>query len=216
VFIPLAEESGLIIPLEKCVIHEVCRQLDNWQKIGKRIERVSINISVVSLFQEDFVDYITETLRHYNLEDNLLELEITERNVMKNEEHVNRNLQALRKIGIKISIDDFGTGYSSLSYLHKLHVDILKIDQSFIQHIEQNREVVSAIISMAKSLELTVIAEGVETKEQLEVLKQLGCEEVQGYYFSEPIPCDVFETSLIDVNDTKRYAETGNILATQH
>lgn len=193
VFIPLAEESGLIVPLERCVILNVCEILYDWKTSGKAIERISINISIISLLQEDFVEFITETLNKYGLDGRFIEFEITERMVMKNEDYVNYTLQELRHLGIKISIDDFGTGYSSLSYLYKLHVDILKIDPMFIRQIEENKEVVSAIISMARNLQLKVVAEGVETKEQLELLNELGCDEVQGFYFSPPVPSEQFE-----------------------
>lgn len=117
---------------------------------------------------------------------------------MKNEENVNAILQALRDKGIKISIDDFRTGYSSLSYLDKLNVDILKIDQSFIRNIENNKEVVSAIIFPAKNLNLKVIAEGVETEKQVELLQEIGCEDVQGYYYSPPVPIDEFEKNIVE------------------
>ncbi len=122
-----------------------------------------------------------------------MELEVTERMVMKNEEEVNTILQELRRNGIHISIDDFGTGYSSLSYLYKLNVDTLKIDQSFIRSIENNREVISAILSLADSLKMKVIAEGVETKREIELLQELGCTDVQGYYYSPPVPKELFE-----------------------
>ncbi|WP_050182434.1 EAL domain-containing protein [Domibacillus robiginosus] len=125
-------------------------------------------------------------------------MEITKRMVMKNEENVNAILQALRDKGIKISIDDFRTGYSSLSYLDKLNVDILKIDQSFIRNIENNKEVVSAIIFPAKNLNLKVIAEGVETEKQVELLQEIGCEDVQGYYYSPPVPIDEFEKNIVE------------------
>jgi diguanylate cyclase (GGDEF)-like protein/PAS domain S-box-containing protein len=196
VFIPIAEESGLIIPLERFVIAEVCAIVANWKDQGKEVSRVSINISLITLLQEGFAGYVLDHLKQYNLSGELLELEITERVVMKNEDDVNSTLQKLRQTGIKISIDDFGTGYSSLSYLDKLHVDILKIDQSFIRNIQTKKEVISAIISLAKSLNLKVIAEGVETSTQIELLKYLGCEEVQGYYFSPPVPVEEFELQL--------------------
>ncbi|WP_419881389.1 EAL domain-containing protein [Peribacillus sp. B-H-3] len=195
VFIPIAEESGMIVFLEKFVFNEVCKVLSGWKESGKDIKRVSINISLISILQEDFASYIINTLEDYKIEGHFLELEITERIVMKNEEDVNCILQTLREKGIHISIDDFGTGYSSLSYIDKLNVDILKIDQSFIRNIESNREVITAIIFLAKSLKMKVIAEGVETKKQIQLLKELGCEDVQGYYYSPPIPLKDFESS---------------------
>jgi len=193
VFIPIAEESGLIVVLEKFVISETCKILCKWQEKRIKINRVSINISLVSILQEGFVSFIQDQLKQFNLDGQLLELEITERMVMKNEEDVNAVLQTLRDKGIKISIDDFGTGYSSLSYLDKLNVDILKIDQSFIRNIESSKEVVAAIIFLAKNLNLKVIAEGVETEKQIKLLQEIGCEDVQGYYYSPPVPIDKFE-----------------------
>ncbi|WP_409302713.1 EAL domain-containing protein [Peribacillus sp. SCS-155] len=196
VFIPVAEESGLIVPLERFVIEETCRVISDWLEKGKEVKRVSINISLITLLQEGFAAYVLEKISEFHIAGNLLELEITERVVMKNEDDVNSTLHKLREQGIKISIDDFGTGYSSLSYLDKLNVDILKIDQSFIRNIQQKKEVISAIISLAKSLNLRVIAEGVETLNQVELLRYLGCEEVQGYYYSPPVPIEEFERQL--------------------
>ncbi|WP_156969472.1 sensor domain-containing protein [Jeotgalibacillus campisalis] len=193
VFIPIAEETKLIVPLERDVILKVCKQLAQWKKQKIELDRVSINLSIESIFQEDFIDYILKILKKYDIKGSALEFEITERIVMRNEEYVNSTLQKMRNLGIEISIDDFGTGYSSLSYLHKLHVDVLKIDQSFISNIAMNKAIISAVLSMAKSLDLKVIAEGVETKEQLEMLQLLGCEVAQGFYFSRPVPTDQFE-----------------------
>lgn len=196
VFISLAEEVGLIVPLERYVIREVCKRIASWTEMGLNPKRVSMNISMDSLFQEDFIHYLLKNMREFNVDGSMLELEITERIVMKNEEFVNKTLQRLRELGIEISIDDFGTGYSSLSYLYKLHVDRLKIDKLFIDICTENSEIVSTIIAMAGSLHLKVIAEGVETEEQLKVLKELGCKEVQGFYFSKPLPNNEFEKLL--------------------
>ncbi|MBM6619640.1 EAL domain-containing protein [Bacillus suaedaesalsae] len=199
VFIPLAEEVGLIVPLERYVIREVCKRIASWTEMGLQPVRVSMNISMDSLFQEDFIHYLLKNMREFNIDGSMLELEITERIVMKNEEYVNKTLQKLRELGIEISIDDFGTGYSSLSYLYKLHVDRLKIDKLFIDICLENAEIVATIIAMAGSLHLKVIAEGVETEEQLRVLKELGCKEVQGFYFSKPLPSDEYEKLLKEI-----------------
>ncbi|WP_409299375.1 EAL domain-containing protein [Peribacillus sp. SCS-26] len=198
VFIPIAEESGLIVRLERFVFTEVCKLLAEWRSQNKNMQRVSINVSLISLLQEGFLAFIIETLESHELEGNLIELEITERVVMENEEEVNCTLQKLREYGLVISIDDFGTGYSSLSYLDKLHVDILKIDRTFINNIQNSKEVVTAIIFLAKSLNLKVIAEGVETNDQVELLRLLGCEEAQGYYYSPPVPVIQFEEEHMD------------------
>ena len=132
----------------------------------------------------------------YRLYGELIEIEVTESIMIKKEDSINAQLQALRKIGIEVSIDDFGTGYSSLSYLSKLSVDRLKIDQSFISHSHENREIISTIVSMANNLKLKVIAEGVETESQLNLLKSLGCLEVQGYFYSPPLPSKEYEDIL--------------------
>ncbi|KAA0549811.1 EAL domain-containing protein [Bacillus sp. BGMRC 2118] len=196
VFVPLAEEVGLIVELERYVIKYVISTLAKWKEEGLELNRVSINTSFISIFQEDFVDYIVEQLNQHGIDGSLIELEITERIVMKNEEYVNRTLLKLKELGIEISMDDFGTGYSSLSFLHKLQIDRLKIDKSFIDTIQVNSSMVSTIIAMAKNLNLKVIAEGVETTEQVELLKKLECFEVQGYYYSPPINKDDYEVLL--------------------
>ncbi|WP_409293456.1 EAL domain-containing protein [Peribacillus sp. SCS-37] len=203
VFIPIAEESGLIVRLERFVFTEVCKLLAEWRSQDKNMQRVSINVSLISILQEGFLAFIMETLESHELEGSLIELEITERIVMENEEEVNCTLQRLREYGLVISIDDFGTGYSSLSYLDKLHVDILKIDRSFINNIQNSKEVVTAIIFLAKSLNLKVIAEGVETNDQVELLRLLGCEEAQGYYYSPPVPVIQFEEEHMDPASAK-------------
>ncbi|WP_026696070.1 putative bifunctional diguanylate cyclase/phosphodiesterase [Peribacillus kribbensis] len=171
VFIPIAEESGLIVRLERFVVSEVCIKLNEWKKEKREIQRVSINISLITILQEGFADFILENISKFGLNGSMLELEITERIVMENEEEVNATLQKLREYGLSVSIDDFGTGYSSLRYLDKLHVDILKIDRTFVNNLHNRKEVVSAIIFLAKSLNLKVIAEGVETSDQIELLK---------------------------------------------
>ncbi|MEK4667998.1 sensor domain-containing protein [Niallia sp. FSL R7-0271] len=195
-FIPLAEESGLIVKLEKYVFAQVCKHIHRWATSRKTFGRISINISIVTLLREDFVSFIAGLLQKYKIDGSIIELEITERIVMKNELVVNETLKKISELGISISMDDFGTGYSSLSYLHKLQVDCIKIDKSFIDQIEGNIEVVSAIISMAHNLKLEIIAEGVETEAQVQKLIQLGCEQAQGFYFSKPITMESFEAIL--------------------
>ena len=195
-FIPLAEESGLIVKLEKYVFAQVCQHIHRWTNTGKSFGRISINVSIVTLLREDFVSYIADLLQKYKIDGSIIELEITERIVMKNELVVNQTLKKISELGISLSMDDFGTGYSSLSYLHKLQVDCIKIDKSFIDQIEGNVEVVSAIISMARNLKLEIIAEGVETEAQVNKLIQLGCEQAQGYYFSKPVTMESFEAIL--------------------
>ncbi|QXE01378.1 bifunctional diguanylate cyclase/phosphodiesterase [Terribacillus sp. DMT04] len=199
VFIPIAEESGLIVEIERSVIERVMACLADWEQAADHeTPRISINVSVSTFLQDDFSTFFCDRLQHYNISGSLLELEITERVVMQNETKINMILQKLRETGVRISIDDFGTGYSSLSYLDKLQVDILKIDQTFIQHIQHNQTIVAAIQSLADNLQLHTIAEGVETEEQLKKLRLLGCTEVQGYLFSKPLPQADFEASYIE------------------
>lgn len=199
VFIPIAEEANLIVPLERLIIRQVLGQLVKWREIGFDVPRTSINISIIHFYQEDFVKFMEHSLDEYGLQGNMIEIEVTESIMIKKEDGINAQLQALRKIGIEVSIDDFGTGYSSLSYLSKLSVDRLKIDQSFISHSQENKEIISTIVSMANNLKLKVIAEGVENESQIDLLKSLGCVEVQGYYYSPPLPSDEYETKMSPV-----------------
>ncbi|MBT2640989.1 EAL domain-containing protein [Bacillus sp. ISL-41] len=196
VFIPIAEEANLIVPLERLIIRKVFSQLVQWKGQGYEVPRTSINISIIHFYQEDFVKFMRQTLKEYGLYGELIEIEVTESIMIKKEDSINAQLQALREIGIEVSIDDFGTGYSSLSYLSKLSVDRLKIDQSFISHSQENREIISTIVSMATNLKLKVIAEGVETESQIDLLKSLGCQEVQGYFYSPPLPSNEYETMM--------------------
>jgi diguanylate cyclase (GGDEF)-like protein/PAS domain S-box-containing protein len=195
-FIPIAEESNLIIDLERFVITEVFQTIGEWKLTGLPVPRTSINISVIHFYQEDFVDFIIKNLAHYKIEGSDIEIEITESVIMRGEERVNLNLLALREVGVEISVDDFGTGYSSLSYLQKLNVDRLKIDQSFIADYESNKEIISAIISMSHNLNLKVIAEGVETSNQIGFLQNMKCFEVQGYFYSPPVERSSYEDIL--------------------
>ncbi|WP_226676073.1 sensor domain-containing protein [Mesobacillus jeotgali] len=196
VFIPIAEEANLIVSLERLIIRQVFNQLVIWKERGFDVPRTSINISIIHFYQEDFVKFMQHTLKEYNLYGELIEIEVTESIMIKKEDSINSQLQELREIGIEVSIDDFGTGYSSLSYLSKLSVDRLKIDQSFISHSQENREIISTIVSMATNLKLKVIAEGVETASQIDLLKSLGCQEVQGYFYSPPLPSNEYEIMM--------------------
>lgn len=194
-FIPIAEETGLIFELERFVLGEVASHVQAWERQNLNFGRISINISHLHLYQDDLIKTIDEILSSYQIHASSLELEITETAMMDNELEANMKLSMLRSRGIEISMDDFGTGYSSLSYLQKLSIDRLKIDQSFIREMEQhngNEAIVSMIISMANHLELKVIAEGVETKTQKDLLAKLGCLEFQGYLGGKPIPAEEF------------------------
>ena len=194
-FISVAEDSGLIVPLSKWVLAEACRQSCAWQAAGLPKICMSVNMSAIDFRQRDFIDGIEQTLKQTGLDPALLELEITEGVLMQNVESTVNALTRLKEMGVRLAIDDFGTGYSSLSYLRRFPIDVLKIDQSFIRGLSNDSSdaaLVSAIISLGRSLKLTIIAEGVETLEQLDFLKAHRCEEGQGFYFSKAVEPDAF------------------------
>lgn len=189
-FIPIAEKTGIIYDITKWVILEVCKHLQEWRNKGYKEIPVWINISSFQFYDSNFVNNIKESLDILKIKPELLGLEITE-SAMMDPNTSEIQLKELESLGIQISLDDFGTGYSSLSYLHRLPVHGLKIDRSFIMNItdnENNKAIVESIITLAKQLELKIIAEGVETKEQLNYLQKLNCFLIQGYYFSRPLP----------------------------
>ena len=198
-FIPVAEDSGLIVPLSKWVLAEACRQTRAWQAAGLPPILMSVNTSPIDFRQRHFVEDIEKILEQTGLDPHLLELEITEGVLMQNVETTMTALNRLRALGIRLAIDDFGTGYSSLSYLRRFPIDVLKIDQSFIRGLSTDSNdaaLVVAIISLGRSLNLKVIAEGIETAQQLAFLKARHCEEGQGYYFSKALPPDAFAQLL--------------------
>lgn len=190
-FIPIAEETGLIVPIGEWVLRTACRQMKQWHDEGFPPLTISVNLSIRQFYQEDLVGMVKDVLDATQLAPKYLDLEITE-SMMMNADYAMKKLKDLKEIGVQISIDDFGTGYSSLSYLKHLPVDRLKIDQSFVRDIVHNREetdtaIVSTIISLANNLNLNVIAEGVETDTQKEFLKSRHCQQIQGYLFSPPL-----------------------------
>lgn len=190
-FIPHAEKTDLIITIGVWVLQSACTQAVQWQKEGLKPVRIAVNISGTQLKRQDLLGTTAKILLETGLAPELLELELTEGVVMENAELTINTLNKLKEMGIRLSIDDFGTGYSSLSYLKRFPIDTLKIDQSFIKDITSNPDdyaIASTIIAMAHNLRLRVIAEGVETKEQLQMLRDKNCNEVQGYYFSRPLP----------------------------
>ncbi|WP_273820139.1 putative bifunctional diguanylate cyclase/phosphodiesterase [Pseudomonas asplenii] len=200
-FIPVAEDSGLIVPLSRWVVGQACRQAKAWQEQGLGRLVMSVNVSAIDFRQRDYLDRIRQVLEETGLDPRCLELEITESILMQNIDATLEVLHALKALGIRLAIDDFGTGYSSLSYLRRFPVDVLKIDQSFVRNLAGDRNdaaLVSAIISLGKSLNLNTIAEGVETREQLDFLKAHACEEVQGYYFSKAVEANAFASLLQD------------------
>ncbi|ACK66658.1 diguanylate cyclase/phosphodiesterase [Rippkaea orientalis PCC 8801] len=188
--IPLVEKTDLIVPVSLWVLRTACQQNKTWQKAGLPPVTMGVNFSAKQFQQPNIVEMVSQVLGETNLDPQLLELEITETALMENIEFSQETLGELRQLGVKISLDDFGTGYSSLSYLQKFPVTTLKIDQSFIQSVQDtppNTAIISAVIALGKSFNLRVIAEGVETLKQLELLQQLNCEEIQGYWFSRPL-----------------------------
>lgn len=198
-FIELAEEIGLIVPIGAWVLRTACRQCVAWQRAGLGQLRVAVNLSPFQFYQEDLVHTVNGVLAESGLAPHLLELELTESMMMNDIEHAVCILRDLKSIGVHLSIDDFGTGYSSLSYLKRFPIDLLKIDQSFVRDITidpDDEAIVLSIISLAHSLRLKVIAEGVETEAQLAYLKRHGCDYMQGYYFSRPLPAQAFEQLL--------------------
>ncbi len=200
VFIPIAEKTGLIVPLGKHVLRTACMQNKIWQLQGFGFFKVSVNVSMVELKQGDFVETVRDILDETGLDAKYLDIEITESVIMQDYQNNVSTLKRLRDLGVSISLDDFGTGYSSLSYLSKLPINTVKIDKSFIDGILENSRrklIVDAIIDLSNKLGLTTTAEGVENKEQMDYLLQLNCDYIQGYYFSKPIDYQSAEKFLV-------------------
>ena len=198
-FIPLAEETGMIGPLGDLVIRMACEQLRGWASRGLGHLCVSLNVSTRQFASEDFVDSVLRTVQEYGIKPQRLELEITESLLMRNIEEVIAALARLRGAGLRISIDDFGTGYSSLGYLKQFPVDTLKIDRSFVKDLHVSSDdaaICAAIIAMARELNLTTVAEGVEVVEQFDFLRRHGCNQIQGFLFSRPVPALELEALL--------------------
>ena len=202
-FIPVSEETGLIIPMTLWILRTSCRQLVEWQRQfpNRKDLIISVNLSGKHFAQKDLVKQIAAILAETEINPACLKLELTESAVMENAESVITMLKEIRQLGVHLSIDDFGTGYSSLSYLHRFPINTLKVDRSFVSQMEEgseNGEIVRTIVSLAKTLNLNVIAEGIETVHQLDQLRFLGCEYGQGYLFSRPVPVDEAEKILRD------------------
>ena len=198
-FIPVAEDCGLILPIGNWVLREACKQARTWMDAGLPLGAMGVNISAVEFRNEGFLEGVFAILKDTGLDPKFLELELTESVLMKHPESTASILRALRAEGVRVAVDDFGTGYSSLSYLQKFSIDALKIDQSFVRRITTapaETTIVTAVISMARSLKLRVVAEGVETLKELEFLQAHQCDEAQGYYFSRPVPPEQFAKLL--------------------
>ncbi|ARU86987.1 bifunctional diguanylate cyclase/phosphodiesterase [Pseudomonas sp. M30-35] len=199
-FIPIAEECGLILPLGRWMLEQSCKQMANWQATHAPFGAIAVNLAGVQLRQPDLIEMITALLKRYNLAPDLLQLEITESFIMNQTEDALGTLHHLKDLGLQLAIDDFGTGYSSLSYLKRLPLDTLKIDQSFVRGLPQNPHdaaIARAIIALGKSLQLTVIAEGVETKAQAQFLAEAGCEQIQGFFINRPLDAKLFADKFL-------------------
>lgn len=199
-FVPIAEESGLIVPIGNWVLREACRQVCAWRDAGLLAVPVSVNISAVEFRHKNFLDGVEKILKETGMLPEFLELELTESILMQDAESSASVLESLKAMGMRLAIDDFGTGYSSLSYLKRFPINTLKIDQSFVQDIDikvDDASLVSAMIGMGKSLKQRVIAEGVETEAQLAFLRSLQCDEGQGFLFGHPLPAAQFEHLLL-------------------
>jgi EAL domain-containing protein (putative c-di-GMP-specific phosphodiesterase class I) len=199
-FIPLAEDSGLIVQLGEWVMRAACRQIKDWRSVGFTIPRIAVNVSSYQVKNGRLAQVFTEILRDTGVQAHDFGFELTEGVLMENMQNNVQTLRELKTIGVKLSIDDFGTGYSSLSYLQKFPIDELKIDRSFIAQIkaaEDRAAIITAIIAMAHSLGLSVVAEGVETAPQLAFLKAQGCDEFQGYLKSKPVSPEEFAARFL-------------------
>ena len=198
-FIPIAEDSGLILPLGRWVLEEACRQAATWQSAGLSPIPIAVNVSGVQFKREDLAELVRRTLAATGLPAALLRIEITETVIMSARERAVELLAQVRDLGVGLALDDFGTGYSSLSYLKSFPIDTLKIDRSFVAEMltdHTTASIVAAIVSMTRILGLTVLAEGVEDQAQFGFLKELGCDAVQGFYVSRPVPAKEFAALL--------------------
>jgi diguanylate cyclase (GGDEF)-like protein/PAS domain S-box-containing protein len=216
-FIPVAEDCGLILPIGAWVLRQACQQARAWMDAGLPETTMAVNISAIEFRDENFLQNLFSILSETRLDSRSLEIEVTESILMKHPEFAASTLRTLRERGITVAIDDFGTGYSSLSYLRKFPVDTLKIDQSFIRQISavgEDTAIVIAVINMARNLRLRVVAEGVETLEELEFLRENQCDEAQGYYFSRPVPpeqcADLLRTGIPEVRRLRTILSAAN------
>jgi diguanylate cyclase (GGDEF)-like protein len=204
-FIPLAEDTGMIVPIGEWVLRTACAQVKRWHDEGLAL-RIAVNLSPRQFQQENLIEQVKRALEESGLEPRYLDLEVTESSIMKDAALTIEILRGLKEMGIQISIDDFGTGYSSLSYLKRFPIDVLKIDRSFVRDSSTDAgdaAIVMAIITLAHSLNLKVIAEGVETEEQLRLLRLLRCDEMQGYLFSVPLPAEEFKQILLTAQSAR-------------
>jgi EAL domain-containing protein (putative c-di-GMP-specific phosphodiesterase class I) len=204
-FIPVLEETGLIVPVGEWVLNAACRQINAWQRAGLGPMPVAINLSARQFLARELGPAIRRILDMHQVDPALIELEITESSLMVNPEEATRTLEYLKSLGVRISIDDFGTGYSSLGYLKRFPLDSLKVDRSFVRDVTTDPDdatITRAVITMAHSLGLKVIAEGVETESQLVFLVENGCDQIQGYYLARPQPAEECTRALVERGKT--------------
>jgi predicted signal transduction protein with EAL and GGDEF domain len=212
-FIPIAEKTGMIIELGDFVLRESCKQALKWQSAGP--VQIAVNVSAVQFARTDFVDSVTTVLRETGLEPSLLELELTESTLLQDRDDAIRKMNTLRQYGVRISIDDFGTGYSSLSYLQNMPVAALKIDRSFTAKLGSSQtalSMVKAIIAMARALGLRIVTEGVENQAQVQILRQLGCDDVQGFYYGKPEKASLALERVIRAGGAMEQAAVGELV----
>jgi diguanylate cyclase (GGDEF)-like protein len=194
-FIPIAEKCGLISPISKFVFEQVCKDMKEWKKYGQRI-LVSVNISRADLYQPNFIEMIQEIAAQYQIDSSLINIELTETTAINDLDFIKQIIEQLKSNGFWIAMDDFGTGYSSLSCLKSIPLDLLKLDRSFLQDLDQDKKssnIVYSMVKLAKSLGFRVVAEGVETKAEADILRNIGCDIAQGYYFAKPMSKQDFE-----------------------
>ncbi len=212
-FIPVAEKSNLIIAIGNWVIDEACHQINQWRKTDMGTTNVSVNISPKHFLASDFIETVQNTLKRYDLPAPCLELEITEQAMMIDSDIVIRRLKILKDIGVRLSIDDFGTGFSSLSYIRTLPIDLIKIDQSFIRSMlnsDRDLTIVQMIIQLCKKLNLEVVAEGIETEQQKNVLISFDCDYLQGYLFNKPLRVTDYEQFMAKTSNTLHASQSRN------
>jgi diguanylate cyclase len=210
-FLAIAEDTGLIIPVGRWVLDQACRQARAWHDAGLTSLTMAVNISAVELRAIDFVDAVRAILTKTGLESRYLELELTETYLMEDSLGTSIVLHALKAMGVQVALDDFGTGYSSLTYLKRFPIDSLKIDRSFVRYLvsdSQDASIVGAMVSLGKSLHMRVVAEGVETAEQLAFLRDQNCSEGQGFYFCPPMPAAEFASRHLATSPERHRAVT--------
>lgn len=213
-FIPIAEETGVIIQISRWVLMHACVQNKLWQEKGLPPINISVNVSARDFRDTDILETISEVIQHTELDPHYLDIELTESILIRNIDTAVKTLSKIKKMGVRISIDDFGTGYSSLSYLKRFPIDVVKIDRSFVNDITENTDdsaIAGAVVAMSHAMNMRVVAEGIETQAQLDHLASIGCDEMQGFFISKPIPADEFEAflrkhAILDINKQEEAA----------